>query len=131
MYVRTTKGVYKSADCVSVYLCAWKEAGICTLERVRPSLPHQLAGLGEMCLLRAWVHAVPKTEISRQPAFPQNFGFRLGRDKCHGLACFHLSFEDGCEENCERNPCSLARRVRDGLRVRACCMHTVVIAFRV
>lgn len=81
--------------------------------------------------VRVRARGVPKREISHQPAFLQNFEFRLGKDKCHGPTCFHLSFEDGCEENCEGNPCSLARRVRDGPRVRVCCMHTVVIAFRV
>lgn len=93
--------------------------------------PTGRVGLREMCPLRGWVHAVQKKKILRQPAFPQNSGFRLGRDQYHGPAGFHLSFEDGSEENREGDPCSLARRVRDGPRVRACCMHTVVIAFRV
>lgn len=76
------------------------------------------AGYSEMYLVRALVYAVQKREVFHHPTFPQNFRFRLGRDKCHGPACFHLSFVDGCEgENCERKPCSLASRASVGPRV--------------
>lgn len=98
---------------------------VCTPESAPP------VGHGEMCFLRVLVYALQEREVSLHLTFPQNFGFRLGRDKCHGPACFHLSSVDGCEENCERKPRSLARRACVGLRVRACCMHMVVIAFRV
>lgn len=77
------------------------------------------------------MYAAWKGEIGHQPALPHTFGFRLGRDECHGPACSHLSSEDGCEEgHCENTSQPLqacARRAESA----SVCMHTVVIAFRV
>lgn len=74
-----------------------------------------------MCLLRVLEYVAPKREISCQPAFQQNFVFRLGRDKCHGPDCFHLSFEDGCEEeHCEKKslqPCQTCARMAESVSV--------------
>lgn len=109
-----TSGRYRSVGALFLWICAHGRRLVYVDIRVHTRVC-STSWAQRMCLLRVLEYAPPKGEIFCQPAFQQNFGFHLGRDKCHGPACFCLSFEDGREEeHCEKNLAALPDMCANG-----------------